>query len=95
MICRRWSSLFCWASPLNVQYVKQWAAESRIAITWGDLTEGETHLARTRWSEILALARMITIKASFTIEPQECSLPSDLVRIYQKESDRSLQTRNG
>ncbi len=69
----------------DVQYVKQWAA-SRIAITWGDLTEEEriwhAHQMVKYWRYCIEL-----IEKRFQ-EPQD-DLPSDLVRIYQ-EGDRSI-----
>lgn len=69
----------------DVQYVKQWAA-SRIAITWGDLTEEEriwhAHQMVKYWHYCIDL-----IEKRF-VEPQD-DLPSDLVRIYQ-EGDRSI-----
>ncbi|MCL4298393.1 MAG: cytochrome P450 [Anaerolineae bacterium] len=69
----------------DVQYVKQWAA-SRIAITWGDLTEEEriwhAHQMVKYWRYCIDL-----IEKRF-VEPQD-DLPSDLVRIYQ-EGDRSI-----
>lgn len=69
----------------DVQYVKQWAA-SRIAITWGDLTEEEriwhAHQMVKYWRYCIEL-----IEKRF-VEPQD-DLPSDLVHIYQ-EGDRSI-----
>ncbi|MCQ3975089.1 MAG: cytochrome P450 [Anaerolineae bacterium] len=69
----------------DVLYVKQWAA-SRIAITWGDLTEEEriwhAHQMVKYWRYCLDL-----IEKRF-VEPRD-DLPSDLVRIYQ-EGDRSI-----
>lgn len=69
----------------DVLYVKQWAA-SRIAITWGDLTEEEriwhAHQMVKYWRYCIDL-----IEQRFK-EPQD-DLPSDLVRIYQ-EGDRSI-----
>ncbi|MFN8457089.1 MAG: cytochrome P450 [Anaerolineae bacterium] len=69
----------------DVAYVKQWAA-SRIAITWGDLTEEEriwhAHQMVKYWRYCMDL-----IEQRFK-EPQD-DLPSDLVRIYQ-EGDHSI-----
>ncbi|HXV44361.1 MAG TPA: cytochrome P450 [Anaerolineae bacterium] len=69
----------------DVPSVKQWAA-SRIAITWGDLTEEEriwhAHQMVKYWHYCVEL-----IEKRFA-EPQD-DLPSDLVRIYQ-EGDRSI-----
>lgn len=69
----------------DVPDVKQWAA-SRIAITWGDLTEKEriwhAHQMVKYWHYCVKL-----IEKRFA-EPLD-DLPSDLVRIYQ-EGDRSI-----
>ena len=66
-------------------HVKQWAA-SRIALTWGDLTEEEriwhAHQMVKYWQYCVDL-----IEQRFA-EPQD-DLPSDLVRIYQA-GDRSI-----
>jgi cytochrome P450 len=69
----------------DVPDVKQWAA-SRIALTWGDLTEADrlwhAHQMVKYWRYCADL-----IEKRFA-EPQD-DLPSDLVRIYQ-EGDRSI-----
>lgn len=69
----------------DVPQVKQWAA-SRIAITWGDLTEEEriwhAHQMVKYWRYCVEL-----IEKRF-VELRD-DLPSDLVRIYQ-EGDRSI-----
>ncbi|MBI1882024.1 MAG: cytochrome P450 [Chloroflexi bacterium] len=69
----------------DVPHVKQWAA-SRIAITWGHLTEEEriwhAHQMVKYWRYCVDL-----IEKRFA-EPQD-DLPTDLVRIYL-EGDRSI-----
>jgi hypothetical protein len=72
----------------DVPNVKQWA-ESRIAMTWGDLSEEErikhAHQMIKYWRYCNDL-----IEKRFAA-PQD-DLPSDLVRIYQ-EGDRSITKR--
>jgi hypothetical protein len=72
----------------DVPNVKQWA-ESRIAITWGDLSEEERIMHAHRMVKYWQYCNEL-IEKRFA-EPQD-DLPSDLVQIY-KEGDRSITKR--
>lgn len=72
----------------DVPNVKLWA-ESRIAITWGDLTEKERIMHAHRMVKYWQYCNDLIEKRFAELQDD---LPSDLVRIYQ-EGDRSITKR--